>query len=208
MIFEAKVIRYPLIDKYLEKSWKELVDFFEFTPKFSPKIFILEDRKSIDAFMERKTEKWAKNGCIRGNIFLLNPEKYSQVTDRDFDPKRFYDSVIHELCHHFYAQIVGHDKPKWINEGTALYFGTQLKFHKTPTQFHSFLKFYQTSYDDKDTVYNEAGFVIDKLIKKFGKAKLLELIKNIRNVKSEDDFSDLFNRTFGLNLNYDNINKL
>ncbi|OGL53249.1 hypothetical protein A3K55_02045 [Candidatus Shapirobacteria bacterium RBG_13_44_7] len=208
MIFKTKVIAYPLIDKYFEKSWKELTQFYEFTPKYKPKIFIIEDRKTIDAFMETKTLKWCKNGCIRGNIFLLNPKKYSQVTDREFDPQRFYGSIIHELSHHFYVQIANHNKPVWLNEGVALIFGDQLKYRKKPEKFVNFLKFSLINAEGEETVYQESGFVIEKIISKFGKEKILELIKSLRSINNNDQFIKQFNRVYGFELNYDNINNL
>ena len=57
-------------------------------------------------------------------------------------------------------------------------------------------------------VYEESGFVVELLVNKFGKTKLLKLIKTLHTTNSEKQFKKLFKDIYGFNLNYREINKL
>ena len=57
-------------------------------------------------------------------------------------------------------------------------------------------------------IYKESGFLIEFLVKKYGKKKLIKLIIELEKVSNKEGFKKLFKRIYGFELNYDKINKL
>ena len=46
-------------------------------------------------------------------------------------------------------------------------------------------------------MYAESGFAVEFLITKFGKAKLLEYLRNSKGKSTRDEFDELFRITYG-----------
>ncbi|KKS76849.1 MAG: hypothetical protein UV49_C0004G0024, partial [candidate division WWE3 bacterium GW2011_GWA2_42_9] len=59
---------------------------------------------------------------------------------------------------------------------------------------------------DNSDVYTEAGYAMSLLSTKFGKEKLLQLLKGYKTFSG--DFSNLFRDVYQLELNYDTFNSL
>lgn len=57
-------------------------------------------------------------------------------------------------------------------------------------------------------VYAEAGFFVQMLVDKFGKEKLLHLIKDAKNYKTPESFADFFAKEYGFKLAYKDVNYL
>ena len=70
-------------------------------------------------------------------------------------------------------------------------------------KFKKFLSFYD-NYGKE--IYNESGFVIEFLFTKFGKTKLIKLLK-VANRNNKKDFYGKFKGIYGFDLNYNEINK-
>lgn len=51
-------------------------------------------------------------------------------------------------------------------------------------------------------MYVESGFVVEMLVKKFGKNKLFELIRSLQDVSDEKQFSAIFKKNYGFQLSY------
>ena len=110
--------------------------------------------------------------------------------------------------------MVGRSKPTWLTEGLAGYLSGQLKWREAPKKFERSLMFYDWSKLDwnekKDCkgFYPESGFMVKMLVEKFGKEKLLKLLKKIKGKDlSEKEFKDKFKKNYGFDLNYEEINK-
>lgn len=65
-------------------------------------------------------------------------------------------------------------------------------------------KFYESA---EEGVYNEGGFVVELLVKKFGKQKLFRLIKSLSKINNQSEFKKQFLKIYGFDLNYREINK-
>ncbi len=198
-------------DKFLEKSYRramrELDKFFEIRWKNNtPKIILLKNRKEIDDFRENKTERWCVGWAKGGNVFLLDRKNYEKESCHKYSDKEYFSLLKHELCHLFFSCLSkNNSRPYWLNEGIAIYLSGQLSQKENPKKFKRFLKFYSNS---NKGVYQESGFVVKLLIKKFGKRNLLKLIKSLKKIKSEEEFEKQFKKIYNLDLNYKEINRL
>ena len=57
-------------------------------------------------------------------------------------------------------------------------------------------------------IYKESGFFIELLVNKFGKEKLLELIRRLPEINSEESFKKLFKEIYGFELSYGEVNRI
>jgi hypothetical protein len=95
--------------------------------------------------------------------------------------------------------------PIWLDEGFAIYTSGELVIKNKPKELKNFLKYY--SHEDEDT-YDEVGFVVEGLIKKYGKEKVLGFLKLLPDIDSEESFNNEFEKYFEIGLEYGNMNKL
>lgn len=90
-------------------------------------------------------------------------------------------------------------------EGISIFLSGQNKFKTKPTEYKNFLEFHKNI---EKNVYSEAGFAVEFLIKKYGKQKLLLLLKKSKECKYKNDFAKLFKSIYGFNLAYKNFKVL
>ena len=207
MVFKIKKIQNKRLEAFYKKSMKELDNFFKINWKSNlPSIFLIPDRKTIDLLKHKKTEKWIVGWANGQNIFLLDPNNYSKESSHKYSEEEYKALLKHELCHLFYDEISKYSqKPRWLDEGIATYLSGQNKFKKIPKKFNKFLDYYNGG---GKGIYNESGFAIEILIKKFGKKKILNLIKKLPRIKNKTHFNKEFAKIYGFNLTYKNFNKL
>jgi hypothetical protein len=111
---------------------------------------------------------------------------------------------------HCYTSILSKEftKPTWVWEGLAEYVSDGWKEHSIPIKFNNFLDFYN-NHDNKDSdVYQESGYAIKLLVEKFGKKKLLSLIKNLRQASTKTKFNNLFKKIYGFAPTYAKFNDM
>ena len=207
IVFELKSKEDKFLEKSYRKAMKELNEFFGINWKRNlPRILILNSRKEIDTFKGYKTKEWFIGEAGGKNIFLLDRKNFEKESSHKYSNERYFQLIKHELGHLYFSILSeGKEKPYWLNEGIAIYLSGQLSQRKKPRKFNIFMKFY--SILNKE-IYKESGFVVELLVKRFGKGKILKLIKLLRSVKSEKDFKKQFKKIYGFNLNYKEINKL
>lgn len=139
-------------------------------------------------------------------MFVLNKNNFEKESNHNYSDEIYLKLIKHELAHIFFSKLSnGRNKPVWLSEGVSIYASNQLKNKKKPEAFKNFLKFGEKK---GKGVYEESGFVVELLVNKFKKEKLLNLIKNLSKANSEDSFKALFKEIYGFELNYENINKL
>jgi hypothetical protein len=201
----------PKKDKFLEKvykgSMKELEEFFEMKWKVTkPNIFAIKDRKSFDTIRGKKSQNWVIGENKERDIFLIDKKNFEKESSHKYSPKRYKTLIKHELCHSFfYVFSGGKYYPLWLNEGVAIFNSGKLYKSRRIKKFSGVLASYQ-KYSQK--LWDESGFFIELLIKKFGKQKLLNLIKSLKEINSEKEFNSLFKKVYKFDLNYKEINKL
>lgn len=171
-------------------------------------LIFLNSRQQFDDITGRKTEPFETGYSASNLIFMMAEDVYEQQSNKKFDQKKYLLSLRHEVCHKYFQQLARKSQPIWLNEGVAIYLSGQLPNHKKINKFSNFLLFDNSNYIDGKDVYQESGFVVEKLVSTFGKEKLLNLINNCRNISKYDDFKKAFLSIYGLELNYKNINEL
>lgn len=191
------------IEKIFHESMKDLGKFYGINwTKNTPKIFLLKDRKSIDLFGIRKTEPWLVGWADYDmrTVFLLDKKGLERHSTHKYSVGYYSSLIKHELSHLFYKMLSsGKWGPRWLSEGVAIYTSGQNELKRGPSEFKNFLSFYAKGGPE---VYAESGFVVGTLIKKFGKNKLLELIKSLRSVSNEEQFNKVFKKTYGFKISY------
>lgn len=196
---------------HYEKFMQELDDFYQLNwVENRPSIFVLstkeEARKSRNQ-MGLPEFKSASGWVGSGGVYVVSKEIYNElVKPLDLDDQ-YLMLIKHELSHLFFQHVANFkSKPDWLWEGCAIYLSGQNKYKQRPEKFTDFLRFYEKNVEGN--VYHESGFVIQLLVEKFGKEKLLELIKKLQECSSEEEFADLFQDIYNIPLSYKALNIL
>lgn len=210
MIFTLQSKQDKQLEQFYIEVMEELGQFFGFNwTKNRPKVFLVPDRKTIDTLREEKTPDWLVGwgGAINGSIFVLSPENFEAESNHRYSDEEWRALLKHELVHCFYDVVTGYiRKPKWLCEGVCTCLSGQNEWIKPVTKFEGFLDGYATA---GRSAYREGGFVVEILLKKFGKEKLIELLEKIKQEKpDEKGFSKLFESVYGIKLSYQELNKL
>jgi len=187
---------------FYAKAMEELAEFygFEWTQN-TPKIFLVPNRKTFNDLYNKETENWVVGSTINSNntFFVLAPEVYEAESDHKYSDEEYFKLIKHELSH-FYARNFFDDyKPIWFTEGIALYSAGQLNEQRRPKEFIKFLDYYGKG---GAGVYAESGFVVEILIRKFGKKKFLKMLEGIKVPVTEKGFKKYFEKFFGIELSY------
>lgn len=202
-IFKVTAVEDSELQEYKDTAMEELNEFFGKKWVYNtPKVFIVDDRKTIDLLKEEKTEDWVVGWSWgRNAIFILNPKNISKESCHG-SKYNFKHLIKHELCHSFFQMTFGQSKFRWINEGVALFTAGQLENYDRPKKFDGFLD------ENENKIFQESGYVIKLIIDNFGKEKLFELLKNQSNLSESEELNSLFEKIFGAKLGYSFFNKL
>lgn len=206
MIFRIKAEKDRFIDSLFPKIMAELNLFYGIKLERNvPRVFIVDDRKTIDALKGVKSERWVVGWAEHRNIYLLNKGKFETESSHQYSDSDYSKLLKHEIAHMFYRTITGTDKPRWLTEGLSLYLADQLEQRKKPAEFKNFLNYYDKS---EAGVYAESGFVVKLLIDKFGKDLMIKYLKQLKISSEEGSVSKFFKEVFGVELSYSALNKL
>jgi len=175
----------------------------------TPHIYIIDSRKDMDLLKGKETEPWLvafATGTQPGDrrVYIFDYDKFATESSWQITEEAYKALLKHEICHLF-TMIVskGRNIPSWLNEGLSIYLSGQLKLGRTkPQRFTRFL-----SGNIRDA-YDEGGFVVELLITKCGKDKMIKFISKMPEVKSDDDFQRIFKEIFEIDLNYGSINAI
>jgi len=177
--------------EFIKSTYEELDDFYNVSIK-QPSIFFIDSRKEIDEIFRKKTEKWFSAWAKDGNIYILNPEIYTRESNHK-NIKHFWQSLKHEYCHLYYRKITNTGYPKWLNEGLANYLANQVKKKPTKEEILRVFDYYNKS---DWRIYNIGYFWVKLLIERFGKNKLLKLLKKINSKTTEKEFAKKFHQVY------------
>ena len=208
MLYHIQQIKDMFIERVYKKALKDLGDFYGIKWSIDqPRIIIVDDRKTIDLIRGRKTERWLVGWTDdRRSVYILNWANFKKESDHTYSKEYYAYLIKHELSHLFFGILSGRGvSARWLQEGTAIYTAGQLKLKRRPKKLTSFLGYYDT---DGDALYSEAGFAVEALVKKYGKDKLLELIRGLKTIKSQKEFNAAFKKIYGFSLSYAPINKI
>jgi hypothetical protein len=204
MIYKINKIDYPALEKVYINSMKELDDFFRINWKFNrPRLILVPDRKTIDSIKGQKTEDWIVGWVENRNVYLLDNSNFERESNHAYSDEEYFALIKHELAHCF-SNIISNfnKKPVWLLEGISIYLSGQNKLRKVPKKFEKFLDFFDST---GESVYFESGFAIMFLIEKYGKEKILRLLKESKKAETRENFADLFKSIYEFELSYDNF---
>lgn len=207
MIYNIKAKGDYALSSFYSQAMKELGDFYEVNwNQNSPEVVTVPNRKIINALRGYSTEDWVVGWSENNIVFLLNSRSYSKESQHKYNSNDYYKLLKHELSHCFYRNVFTYsNNPIWLNEGLALYLSGMNSEVTKPNNFKSFLKFYDNSSAE---VYAESGLVVELLVTKFGKEKLISLIRKIKDTNTDKEFQKLFEKIYNFELSYSAINKL
>ncbi len=177
----------------------ELNGFFEIKWKLNrPGIFIAPTREDLKKVRDSTTPDYVVGMLLgRGAVVLLAYESVVKERKNYIRTKEDYFKLMkHELCHCFTNNLAGPAKPRWVAEGVSLYAADQLSRYPKPNKFVGFLN------DEK--VYQESGRAIDLLVEKYGKQKLLDFLRLLKDKKASTAFKEIYEKP----LSYKTFNNL
>jgi hypothetical protein len=205
MAFLIQSINDKKVEVDYEKSMNELDEFFELNWIVNkPRVFLVKDRQTIDKILGKKTEDWVVGFVNKADVYILDKDNYENESCHKYSDEEYSKTIKHELTHSFFQAVSGFkNKPDWLWEGIAIYLSEQYKTKSKPKKFSEFLDYYEKS---GSGVYKESGFVVKLLVEKFGKQKILKLMKSLKDINSKEQFEDKFREIYGFELNYKNIN--
>lgn len=207
MIFELTKVKDNFLEKIREESMKELDKFFKLNwIRNKPKVFLISDRETINTLREGNVADWVVGWTNGGNVYVLDRKNYENESSHKYSDEHYAALIKHELAHAFTLIVAGNkSKPKWLWEGVAIYLSGQNKFKRKPEKLKDFLAYYEQG---GKGIYHESGFAVELLIKQSGEGKMLSLIKSLKNIKSEKEFKENFNKIYGFNPTYSEFNNL
>jgi len=182
-ILRVETVRGDKYEKYLLKCKKELDKWFGVSVDI-PRVLFVQSRKEYDKIVGYKTEAW-QGGKI-----------YTKESDHK-DIKRFWLVLKHEYVHLYWHQMTASWNPRWLNEGLACYLAGQEK--KAPSQ-EVVIDVRKYFGHGGMFVYGLGYFWVNYLVKKFGKTKLLNLIKSVDADVTNKKFEAKFKRIYGFGL--------
>lgn len=188
------------------KSFQKLESFFEFSwSRNRPNIYVIDNLNIKKQVYGESAPIWIKAWAVSGGVFILTKDKIKKEEGIEFDDERYEALICHEICHLFISAITKNNWPKWLTEGMCNYISGQLKWKKEINKTSVFLE----SYDKvQSNLYGEAGWVVKALVDKYGKDKIVQLLKSTKDHQDKNKFEDNFKEIYGFPLNYSHINKL
>jgi hypothetical protein len=198
-------------DSALSKTFKAVVadlnGFYGFDWRHGlPRVFIMPDRKTIDALSEKKTERWVIGFNDGRYVFLLDNKSMEKESQHSKRSQQEYTALLkHEMSHAFFDKLAnGCHIPRWLNEGVAIYISGQLQTKGRPEKLMTCLGYFRTG---GKGIYGEAGFAVKALVEVYGRKKLLRLIKNLHPEITRGAFEKLFKKIYGFAPTYKNLNQ-
>ncbi|MDD2786226.1 MAG: hypothetical protein PHS79_05075 [Patescibacteria group bacterium] len=206
MLFKINGITDKKLNAVYEKSMRELDSFFDLGWEHGkPNVVIVPDRKTINALKGKATEAWVVGWGNGKTVYILSDKNFEKESSHKYSDDKYFALLKHELAHCFSHLISkSAQKPVWLLEGIAIFLSGQLDFKTKPEQYLKFIDFYESGGAE---VYSEAGFVVEFLVEKHGKEKILELLKRASESDSKDAFAHLFKSIYDFELSYNNFNR-
>ena len=213
MIFKIEPFKDELAKYAYEEGMEELKRFWGINwIESTPNIILIKNRAEMDEFVGRKTENWMVGSAIASNsvraVVVFGFENINSESVNHYDEIGYKALIKHEICHLFFGiASKGSGAPTWLKEGVSIYASGQLKtsFWKKPIRFDGFL---DANKDNMMKAYGEGGFVVESLVNKFGKEKLIQIIKSLPDLSKHENFLEKFKEIYGFELSYEKINKL
>ena len=176
----------------ITEKFNFLVKFFDFEPgDIFIEILPLED---FDRFYEfergNKPELFVVGSALNnGRIIILDKKDFQKKEHKE---EEFERVIIHELAHMFIRRILWPNQMySWIEEGICEY----LSFGDYPLKVKEYIIFEELNTIEKwrkHNAYQQSALFFNFLINKFGKEKIPDFIKMIKEKSEEESFKEVF----------------
>ncbi len=190
------IMHKPIDEKFVStidffSIYKTVCDFFNFEKNIPIKIYFLYSINEFHFFSDMKHEKWLCAFAGRNNIiFLFSPSKIEQLTDHK--KSEIPKLIAHELSHIIQGNL-GFKKIGLFNEGISVYIAKQ----KENLNFEDIdLSSIDIFNNEKKFLYEVSPRIINMIISKVGKEKLLSFLNVIKNKNTSDEIRDIFIKYF------------
>lgn len=189
----------PVLLEIKEKTIQDYNEFFKITLQKEFKIYMIHYREEMDILQGKKTEDWLK-GCTQDygtKIFLYDYNYYYKETGKNFHAKEL---LKHEIAHVYVAEIRNRGfVPRWLNEGLAYYLANQQISNGPIKEIVNCIDSHETFIVEH---YKSSGKLVILLINKYGKEKIINLLKSSTN---PNEFFSAFKKVYGFELTKENL---
>jgi hypothetical protein len=171
------------------ETYKKVNNFFNFNKVMTIRINFIYSIEDYIFFSGNNFENWNCGFVGYPNmIFVFSPSVIEKLTihKKEEIPK----IIIHELSHVFYGTLK-FVKLGILDEGIATYLGFYEEHKKNIASQK------QKNNPNKD-IYHKGFLIIDEIIEKLGRNKLLEFLENTKNLKSEEIIQQLKKLNLGV----------
>lgn len=172
----------PLVSKYNQ----EVSAFFGLSP-IDIEVHLLGSRAEFDEVLKRKTYDWEVGHSKGRVIYVLDKDVFE--TESSHPASDFEKVLKHEISHVYFDILRPDTTPYWLSEGIACYLAGQNKMRPENEITIELLKYYHKNVDKK--VYGVGRYVVDQVVDKCGKQKLLELIKQDDTEKLYEELQNI-----------------
>jgi len=147
-------------------------------------------------------------GKKEGLVAIRSPELYSECYKRHGGTPEFEMLLAHEINHIFANQSNLYKGPYWFTEGLAMYVAGQIPgktykrkadFTKDKTRFYLFYRLIMKRLSDE--MYIPQYYAVKYIVDKFGKVKLLRLMKSYSKNMNKLVYEKNFKKIYGFSYN-------
>lgn len=188
-----RVRHLPKITDSLRKSKKRYDQFFDL-PLDIPRVIFPTSRKHIDQIWGRKTEPWSVGWTGNGTIYILSPEKYLSESNHT-RKSDYWKTLIHEHAHLYIRALGKGNIPRWMNEGLASWLAGQKRRKATLEEAATVVGPWPQF---SRSVYLVGYYWVGRLMKEYGRKKLVEIIREMGKQKNTAAFSRVFKKVYGI----------
>jgi len=170
------------------------------------RLTLVYSREEMNNLAGYKTPDWFVGYAdFYNKIFMFSPSVFNQESSHN---KRDFRKVLcHEICHLFIRQIHRHYEPVWLEEGLAYYVagqGSKLKnnnpiFNNPEAVFiiDTSSRWNKTIDSDPDVPYALAFSLVDFLIRRYNKDRIIKLLMSLDKKYTKKNFCQKFRNIYG-----------
>jgi len=196
LIYSSDDIEIAYEKKVLIEAYNLNKDFVKIEiPKFDIKI--IYSRKKFDEIWGSKTLDYVSAFTKDDNIVIFSYGVFDKETK--WKKEKFKEASIHEINHLFYQELRNDEyDPLWLSEGLATFVQHDKKKFNYKEKFKIKKEILEQSFEDMTIEsYQIFTLFIEYLILEFGRDKILELIKGLKDGEKLDNlFQKIYKKSF------------
>ncbi|MBU2638007.1 MAG: hypothetical protein KJ955_03475 [Nanoarchaeota archaeon] len=183
------------------KSYKKNRVFFKTECK-GIKIRIANTETEFKKLASKFYQPWVKGVGLKGNfVAIRSPQLYENCYKKHGGTRKFELLLTHELNHIFAHKLKLYSGPYWFTEGMAMYVAGQVpgKEYTTPFKISADSLFYRLDMKKlRADMYGMQYLAVKELISRYGKLKLLKLIRLYRKGMKKAEYERKFKSIYGV----------